>query len=236
MSAPNPARRTVLFDLDGTLIPGDSVAALLRWQLRRAPIRRVIALVLLPLLWPTFLHPRSLTWGANVFSWLATVGRRAEALAADRRTFVDEAVARGNLHFFDVVKARLEAHLAAGDRVVIVTGASREMVDEIWRALDGPPVAIVASRTGPCLGGRIAADHCLGVRKLGCLARAGVVAPYDVVYSDSARDLPIWRAARHAVVVTATRDAYDRLARRIGGDVEWLRVTGRAAIEAVDKA
>jgi phosphatidylglycerophosphatase C len=221
--AESAAPLNVLFDLDGTLIPGDSVAAFLRSRLRASLSRRLVATTLLPVVLPLFVTSRSLTWGANVFSWLATVGVDDATLARLRREFIDMGIANGKLRVFPSVKARLDAHLAAGDRVTLVTGASAELVAEIWRALALPPVVVVASSTRRFLGGSVAATHCIGARKLPALVAAGVAPPYDVVYSDSLRDLPIWRLARHAVVVVGEETAFRRMARRIGGAPEWLR-------------
>lgn len=194
--------RRVLFDFDGTLVRGDCVAGFLRWQLHRLPWRRLAALHGLPLL-PLLGHWRSAWLPASVFSWLVTVGRDDDALAAEREAYVAGLAAEPARWLIAPAVERLCEHLARGDEVVIVTGAEQGMAERLWAALrpDLASLPIVGSRMQRRLGGYVAQRHNVGQRKLRSLAERGWQPPFAAAYSDSGSDLAMLAAAQRVVLV-----------------------------------
>jgi phosphatidylglycerophosphatase C len=206
--------RIVLFDFDGTLLRGDSGARLLRQLIGEQRWRRLLALSSLPLLL-LFRWPRCSVLAVSWFSWLATVGRSEAALVERRRQFVARCAGRAERLLLAPAVARLNAHVAAGDTVLIVTGSEAGLASALWQALGGPPVPVIGSRTRRRFGGEVAAFHCFGVRKLEALAERGILPPFAAMYSDSAADLPLLQAAERAVLVSACRRTEQRIRRRL---------------------
>ncbi len=192
----------VLFDFDGTLVRGDSVAGyLLRHLLRGGLLRRAIAVLALPLFAPLFLWWRSAFIAAGFYGWLGSVGRSDAWLAAARDRWLAECVARREQLLIAPALARMREHLARGERVIVVTGAETGLARALWAVLGGPDVEFIGSTVRRGLGGRVPVDHVIGPRKLTALARLGLRPPFAAMYSDSARDLPLLRASRSAVMV-----------------------------------
>lgn len=217
------APATVLFDFDGTLVRGDCAAAWLRDLLGSHPLRRLLAGVSFPFLAPGFAWWRSAWLPASFYTWLATVGRTDEALAEAREDFLRACAARREQLLITPAVARLHAHLAAGERVVIVTGAERQLARDLWRALGQPDVPVVGSSVRPAFGGWIGVEHTVGPRKLAALAREGIRPPFAAVYSDSARDLPLLCETARPVLVRPDRRSLVRVHRRLRGAIETLR-------------
>lgn len=216
------APATVLFDFDGTLVRGDCAAAWLRELLRSHPLRRLAAGLSFPFLAPAFGWWRSAWVPASFYLWLATVGRTDEALAEAREDFLRDCAARRDQLLVAPAVAALHAHLAAGDRVVVVTGSERRLARDLWRALGQPDLTFVGSSVRPGLGGWIGAEHTIGPRKLVALARAGIHPPFTAVYSDSARDLPLLCETARPVLVLPDRRSLQRVQRRLRGAFEVL--------------
>ena len=214
---------TVLFDFDGTLVRGDCAAAWLRGLLRSHPLRRLLAGISFPLLAPGFAWWRSAWVPASFYTWLATVGRTDEALAEAREDFLRDCAARRDSLLIAPAVARLHAHLAAGDPVVIVTGAETRLARDLWRALGQPDVPVVGSTVRPAFGGWIGVEHTIGPRKLAALARQGIHPPYAAVYSDSARDLPLLCETARPVLVRPDARSLEKVERRLRGAYETLR-------------
>jgi phosphatidylglycerophosphatase C len=217
----NPAA-TVLFDFDGTLVRGDCAAAWLRDQLRSHPLRRLAAGVSFPFLALGFRWWRSAWVPASFYTWLATVGRTQEALVDAREEFLRKCAARRDELLIAPAVRRLHAHLAAGDPVVIVTGAETSLARDLWRALGQPDVPVVGSSVKQAFGGWIGQEHTIGPRKITALARHGIRPPFAAVYSDSDWDLPLLCETARPVLVRPTQRSQARVNRRLRGAFETL--------------
>ena len=216
------AAATVLFDFDGTLVRGDCAAAWLRIQLRRDPLRRLAAGLSFPFLAPGFAWWRSAWLPASFYTWLATVGRTHEALAEAREDFLRDCACRRDELLILPAVLRLRAHLEAGHRVVIVTGAEASLARELWRALGQPDVPVVGSSVREAFGGWIGQEHTVGPRKIAALAREGIRPPFAAVYSDSARDLPLLCETACPVLVRPDPRSLARVNRRLRGAFETI--------------
>jgi phosphatidylglycerophosphatase C len=218
---PRPAA-AVLFDFDGTLVRGDCAAAWLRGQLGSHPLRRLAAGLSFPFLAPGFAWWRSAWLPASFYTWLATVGRTQEAIIEAREDFLLDCAARRDELLIAPAVARLHAHLAAGDQVVIVTGAEAGLARDLWRALGQPDVPVVGSSVRPAFGGYIGVEHTIGPRKLVALARHDIRPPFAAVYSDSARDLPLLCETARPVLVCPDARSMARVHRRLRGAFELM--------------
>ena len=216
--------RTVIFDLDRTLISCDSFAGCLNSLLLRDWWRLggVVAAspVLLPL-WATTLTRPGALWG---LLWCATVGLKVEEFASHLSAHGERLASQAESAVYrDGVQA-VKSHQEAGDRVVVVTGSSAELASAFCAALGLKDVRVVGSTFRACGGGWVVDDHCAGRRKVELLAAASITPPWAVVYTDSASDLPLLRLAQRRCVVNARPGTLRALTRALGaGHFEVVR-------------
>jgi phosphatidylglycerophosphatase C len=190
--------RVALFDFDGCLIRGDSFARLLRSLIEESPWRRAAALAALPVLLPLLSTQRWKGRAARSFVSIATAGRDAEVLDAAVAAEVERAASR----WIEQTWAALDAHRAAGDRVIVVTGAGDVLARRLLASRSRGDIELLASPVELGARGWVAKRHCFGPEKVRMLAEIGIEPPWDVAYSDSAADLPMLSAARRAVLVS----------------------------------
>lgn len=205
--------RLVVFDFDGVLVAGDSMASLLKRLIVERWWKRALALAVFPVAMPLLVNKRFLPLGAGVFRRIAFLGlggaelrERLEAfgreLATDPRKAKPRAV------------AALRAHLAAGDRVIVASGSEEKIVHGVLAALGLPGVQVIASQIELEPELRIR-RHCYGAAKCVALGEAGFEG-WDVAYSDSLADLPLLRAATRPVLVDAKPKMFEEAARLLG--------------------
>lgn len=192
---------TVLFDLDHTLVRFDSSARFMRELVVASPVRLSAVVAAGPVLAGFWANPRRRTQALSGVLWLATAARpgRLEPLmeAFVARHFGD---AR---HVWPHALVALRRHVDDGDRVIVVTGSSELLAARICAAIGAPDVEVVGSTVKPWRSGWISDVHCVGKRKVARLAARGFTPPWDVVYTDSASDLPLLRGASRRVLVNA---------------------------------
>ncbi|HEY0309616.1 MAG TPA: haloacid dehalogenase-like hydrolase, partial [Luteimonas sp.] len=96
--------------------------------------------------------------------------------------------------------AVLHRHRAAGDEVVVATGAPPELARAILDFVAHQDLPVVGSLGRRLLGGYVTDQHCHAENKMRMLRARGFGA-VETAYSDSSADLPLLRAARRPVVV-----------------------------------
>ncbi len=201
-------RDCVVFDLDDTLLHGDSGARLIRHLIERIWWRRVLAVLIAPIGILLMRFDASFAIGASLFLWVATVGMTETTMTDAVKTFArTHAPAR-----IEVSIAALQAELDAGNDVIVATGAFQALAECLIAQLQlrGRP-RVVGSLIGRRAGGFVAAMPARGKFKMIRLARLGVHPPFARAWSDSALDLPLLRAAEQAHWVTR----YPKVPRRV---------------------
>lgn len=204
-------RQVAVFDLDGTLLAGDSTGAWLRMLLGSSWVRCIFAAMTLPatvlLLW----FPKSRRVGASILLWIATVGYDRSALATSIERFAKafEAGMRG-LRWRNDGLAVMERHLAAGDRVLVVTAAPVWLAERLLASRT--EVHVLGSTLARHWGGWIIDNHCHGREKCGMLESHGYGTAWDYAYTDSYDDAPLLAAAnKHGFIVNARPGVVARL-------------------------
>ncbi len=200
-----------MFDLDGTLVPGDAFGAFLLSGWRSSPLRLLGALVLAPLV---LLDRRA----ELLVVATATVGTTDTALHEQWRELALRHVRDGGI---PEALDRLAAHRAAGDRVVVATACAEPLARLVLGALGLGDVELVATAYEHRRWRSPRASAIRGEAKVEALRRAGVGLPVDHAYSDSLRDLPLLLAARTPHLVRPRRRDLPRW-RRALGDVDVL--------------
>ncbi|MCD7097939.1 haloacid dehalogenase-like hydrolase [Stenotrophomonas sp. MMGLT7] len=191
----------VVFDFDHTLYDGDSGSHLFAWLIRRNPLRLLAALLATPLLGPLVAMLPTRRRGISGYVWIATFGmHRAREFnrSIDRYVLRHEQQIRGRL--LPVALEVFKRHRAAGDRVVVATGAPPELARAILAFVAEQDVPVIGSQVGSRLGAVVARRHCHNEEKMRMLRERGY-GDIAVAYSDSSADLPLLKAARVPVVV-----------------------------------
>ncbi|MBN8737218.1 MAG: haloacid dehalogenase-like hydrolase [Xanthomonadales bacterium] len=213
-------RRVVLFDFDGVLIHGDTFGGFVRDRYARGWWRKALLLLAAP--WLLLAMPFS---RRTVLRTLVRVGLLGLSEARYRElagTFAAALVHRPRQFSREGLQA-LRRHVAAGDRVLIVTGCEDTLVRGVLEGLGVEGVEVLASRLQAGWFGVRSAWHNIGPRKVESLARHGIDA-WQLAYSDSSQDLPMLALAVEAVLVNATPRSCMRVEKALGRSVtrvEW---------------
>ncbi|KFA26839.1 haloacid dehalogenase [Xanthomonas vasicola] len=210
--APREDAPLVVFDFDHTLYDGDSGSHLFAWLIKRNPLRLLVALLASPILGPMVAMLPTRRRGVSGYVWIATFGLHR---AREFNRFIDAYVLKHEAQ----IRQRLlphalkvfTEHRAAGDRVVVATGAPPELARAILGFVAHQDVPVIGSLVGPRLGAVTARRHCHNEEKMRMLRERGY-SDIAIAYSDSTADLPLLKAARAPVVVNpkANREAVFR--------------------------
>ena len=196
------ANKFVVFDFDHTLYDGDSGSHLFAWLIRRSFWRSALALLIAPVAGPMVAFMPTRRAGISAFVWVGSLGIRSIGQFNQLvDTYVREHKAQIDARILPAAFRVLKSHLAAGDSVVIATGAPPELASAIFRFVEHTPVPVIGTVMTPFLGGMVAGEHCHFKRKMTMLRAAGFNREIDVAYSDSRADLPLLMAAKAPVVV-----------------------------------
>lgn len=199
----------VVFDFDHTLYDGDSFGHVLRWLLRRNPARLLGALLATPLLGPMVAFLPSRRRGISGYVWIGTLGlHRRRSFDALIDLYVAQHTEQLQQRLLPLALEVLKQHRAAGDRVVIATGAPPELARAILAFVAHEDVPVIGTAVGPRLGAVVATRHCHNQEKVLMLGERGY-ADIQVAYSDSSADLPLLLAARAPVVVNPKAERVD---------------------------
>jgi phosphatidylglycerophosphatase C len=210
-SEPAPTSSQIaVFDLDGTLLAGDSTVAWLRTLLLSSGLRFLAAAIALPACLLLIHFPSSRTIGASILLWIATFGYDEEAVANSIESFARNFEAgRTSLRWRKDGLDAMQRHMAAGDRVVVVTAAPEVLARRLFAPCSG--IAVLGSSLGPWQGGWVAARHCRGREKCRALEDSGYGAAWKYVYTDSHDDAPLLAGAEHAFIVNPRPAVISRL-------------------------
>jgi len=107
---------------------------------------------------------------------------------------------------------------------LVATGSVAPLAERVCVHIGVIGVEIVGSTLQRWYGGWVADRHCFGRRKVSML-RAHGLDQWDVVYTDSAADLPLLTHGTRRYVVNPTPEDRKKIFDRLGPDlevVEWL--------------
>lgn len=210
----------VVFDLDNTLVSGDSFTEFNRYLLLRSWWRTALALLLLPAALVLVLFPATRLAAISTFIWCGTVGMSELELFRSMDIHVAQRFEeRPGLVCQEAVEALL-AHQKNGARVLIATGCVAALAERVCRRIGIGGLEIVGSSLRPACGGWVADRHCFGPAKVKLLEKRGVPVPWDWTYTDSSFDLPLLEAAKNRILVNPTAIDRAKVTAVLSGDVE----------------
>jgi phosphatidylglycerophosphatase C len=210
------ASPVVVFDFDLTLTRWDTSERFFRWLLSREPWRLAILLAALPALALLLVFRRTRKWPIRFSIWIATLGRAPGALPRLVEAFI-RSLPHGHASVFvPVAVARLQEHVARGDRVVIATGCLDALAEALLQRAGLGEVPLVASSVRPFLGGLARDQHCFGENKVPMLAARGFAPPWAIAYTDHRADLPVLRLTAERYLVSPQPECLARIESALG--------------------
>lgn len=212
--------RIVLFDFDGVLIHDDTFGMFVRDLYARTWWRKALVLLLSP--WLLVVLPFSWRRVLRTLVRIALLGVGEARYRELAEAFATSLVHRPHQFCREGIRTLLR-HVAAGDRVIIVTGCEDTLVRGVLTGLGVNGVEVLASRLQAGRLGMRSHWHNIGPLKVALLAQHGINA-CQVAYSDSHQDLPMLAVAAEAVLVNGTPKLCKRLEKALGRSVtrvEW---------------
>lgn len=197
----------VVFDLDGTLLSGDSTQTWLIDRFRSSIFRSLLAILVIPIAIPLLLFKKRRALGISLFLWIATYGLTEEQL---KQSFQSFAISIGNrtahdLHWFAQGIAEIHTHLTQGRRVIIATAAPQMLAEQLMQSMH-LDVHVIGSTLNRKVGGWICSCHCRHEEKLRRLKQLDIQIPWQATYSDDVQeDYPILINSLQAYSINANQ-------------------------------
>ncbi|MFT9090188.1 MAG: haloacid dehalogenase-like hydrolase [Gluconacetobacter sp.] len=207
-----PEKLPIVFDLDGTLLNGDSTSVWMLDRIKTSVWRTLAAVVAIPIAIPLTLYAQSRRIGGSIFLWIATVGLSEPELRRSFASFAANASMGKGVNWRAVGLAELEKHSREGVTVLIATAAPTWLAESLSDTLS-VPIPVVGSSLIRFLGGWVANYHCRHQAKCEAIRRAGYGDRWAIAYSDSADDGPLLSGATTAFLVNASCRDTKRLTR-----------------------
>jgi phosphatidylglycerophosphatase C len=205
-----------LFDFDHTLTTSDSFAGFCWWLLRRRWWRLAILGATAPLLALLVLLKSTRRLLVRFAVWIATLGVTDEQLPQLVHSYLEAQLARGVSFVLKDGLRRVAMHRESGHEVIIATGALELLARAICDSVGLEDIVVVGSSLRRALGGMVAAEHCVGAKKISMLRKRGSPPDWEFVYTDHHDDLPILMCGRQRFLVNPRRDTINRVTAVLG--------------------
>jgi phosphatidylglycerophosphatase C len=202
----------VVFDLDKVLLGGDASTLFLRGRLRQAPRRLVLLVLAAPLLLPGALIPQTRPLAARVMTRIAVGGRSGSDVEAVAAAYGEALIRKPEAAVAEAI-ASVREHQRRGDVVVVATGCEETLARGFLAAIGLGDLDVVGS-TGSLWPPRVA--RAMGEAKVALLTERGYPPPWQVAYSDSPADVPLFAGTPRPVLVNADEKAADEVERGLG--------------------
>lgn len=200
-------REVVVFDLDGTLLSGDSTKHWLSKQLKSNVLRFLSAIVVLPVAIPLMKFKQSKSFGASLLLWIATYGLSAIQLEENLNAFAVNVKKNlmPKLYWFEDGVSVLKNHLQEHRVIFIVTASPEPLANALLKSI-GLDVKVVGTPLKRKMNGWIGGAHCRHHEKLRRLSLIGICPQWYATYSDDIdEDYPILQGANSAYLINANQ-------------------------------
>ena len=198
-------KEIVVFDLDGTLLSGDSTKAWLTDKLKSNIFRFIAALIVTPIALPLMKFKKYKSKGASLYLWIATYSLNEEELEYSFKNFsknINETTS-SSLYWFKQGIAEVKDHLANGRIVCIATAAPEKLANVLLESIN-LDVRIIGTPLQNKLGGWISGIHCRSEEKVRRLNKVDIKQPWFATYSDDIDDdLPILMGAKKPYLINS---------------------------------
>ncbi|HAV5027054.1 TPA: haloacid dehalogenase-like hydrolase [Acinetobacter baumannii] len=196
-------KEIVVFDLDGTLLSGDSTRTWLTDKLKSNIFRFIAALIVTPIALPLMKFKKYKSKGASLYLWIATYSLNEQELEYSFKNFsknINETTS-SSLYWFEQGIAEVKDHLANGRIVFIATAAPEKLANVLLDSIN-LNVQIIGTPLQNKLGGWVSGIHCRAEEKVKRLNKIDIKQPWFATYSDDSEDdLPILIGAKLSYLI-----------------------------------
>ena len=203
---------SAVFDLDGTLLDGDSTSIWMIKRIKKSAWRTIFAAAAFPFALPLTLYAPSRRIGGSIFLWIASFGMNEVELRKSFAMFANDVSAGRGVAWRPNGVAELKKHVVGRNTALIATAAPAWLAESLSETLPFC-VPVVGSSVSQILGGWVARYHCRHQAKCDAISHAGYGKHWAAAYSDSVDDGPLLAHARTAFLVNASHQTAERLAR-----------------------
>ncbi|MDT1780930.1 haloacid dehalogenase-like hydrolase [Acinetobacter baumannii] len=196
-------KEIVVFDLDGTLLSGDSTKAWLTDKLKSNLLRFIAAFIVTPVALPLMKFKKYKSRGASLYLWIATYGVNEEELEYSFKIFSNNIkdITSDSLYWFEQGITEVKDHLAHGRIVFIATAAPEKLANVLLESIN-LDVQIIGTPLQKKLGGWTSGIHCRSEEKVRRLNKLDIKQPWFATYSDDIEDdLPILMGAKLSYLI-----------------------------------
>lgn len=182
-------KEIVVFDLDGTLLSGDSKKAWLTDKLKSNIFRFIAAFIVMPIALPIMKFKKYKSKGASLYLWIATYGLNEEKLEYSFKNFSKNIKNNSfnSLYWFEQGINEVKDHLANRRIVFIATAAPEKLANVLLDSIN-LDVRIIGTPLQNKLGGWISGIHCRSEEKVRRLNKLDIKQPWFATYSDDIED------------------------------------------------
>ncbi|MBN6539958.1 haloacid dehalogenase-like hydrolase [Acinetobacter pittii] len=198
-------KEIVVFDLDGTLLSGDSTKAWLTDKLKSNIFRFIAALIVTPIALPLMKFKKYKSKGASLYLWIATYGLNEEKLEYSFKNLSKNIKNNSfnSLYWFEQGINEVKDHLANRRIVFIATAAPEKLANVLLDSIN-LDVRIIGTPLQNKLGGWISGIHCRSEEKVRRLNKLDIKQPWFATYSDDIEDdLPILMGAKKPYLINS---------------------------------
>ncbi|MBJ9702337.1 haloacid dehalogenase-like hydrolase [Acinetobacter calcoaceticus] len=191
-------KEIVVFDLDGTLLSGNSTRIWLTDKLKSNIFRFIAALIVTPIALPLMKFKKYKSRGASLYLWITTYGLNEEELEYSFKIFSNNIkdTTSDSLYWFQQGITEVKDPLANGRIVFIATAAPERLANVLLGSIN-LDVQIIGTPLQKRLGGWVSGIHCRSEEKVRRLNKFNVNQPWFATYSDNIEDdLPILMGAK----------------------------------------
>ncbi|RZH09566.1 haloacid dehalogenase-like hydrolase [Acinetobacter pittii] len=195
-------KEIVVFDLDGTLLSGDSTKAWLTDKLKSNIFRFIAALIVMPIALPIMKFKKYKSNGASLYLWIATYGLNEEKLEYSFKNFSKNIKNNSfnSLYWFEQGINEVKDHLANRRIVFIATAAPEKLANVLLDSIN-LDVRIIGTPLQNKLGGWISGIHCRSEEKVRRLNKLDIKQPWFATYSEALLHKPISKGLFHNIIL-----------------------------------
>lgn len=182
-------KEIVVFDLDGTLLSGDSTRTWLTDKLKSNIFRFIAALIVTPIALPLMKFKKYKSKGASLYLWIATYSLNEQELEYSFKNFsknINETTF-SSLYWFEQGIAEVKDHLANGRIVFIATAAPEKLANVLLDSIN-LNVQIIGTPLQNKLGGWVSGIHCRAEEKVKRLNKIDIKQLQFATYNDDIED------------------------------------------------
>ncbi|AUI66532.1 MULTISPECIES: haloacid dehalogenase-like hydrolase [Glaesserella] len=190
----------IFFDLDGTLHKEDIEFAFIRYLLKKRPLNVLIFLPIYPLVLIVYKFFPTEKWSLNLLNFMISVG----CSKVKMEHYFTDFKQQFTLTPLPQVQQALQQHLTAQDQIWIISGSPVELISHFYAdLLQLPNVHLIGSSLEHRYGAILLKERCLAENKVKMLdKRIQPPIQFEIGYSDSLTDLPMFKRCKQAMWVT----------------------------------